>query len=171
MQLTRRPATVVAVLAALGSIASAVLLVRLVAFIAQFTGAGATPSLRSDAMLLSIGALGAVNLLFLAWYLTPHLVHRVQPLRPLHSAVVPGTSQAQLERKKQQTPTHHLLAARGSLILLYLLPLLALALLALPISDGLRLGGASLFDFVGLLCALGGMGYLVWRWLSVRQAR
>jgi hypothetical protein len=171
MQLTRRPATFVAVLAAFGCIASALLLVRLVAFIAQFTGAGASPSLRSDGVLLSIGALGAVNVLFLAWYLTPHLVHRVQPLRPLHSAVAPGTTEAQHERKKQETPTHHLLASRASLILLYLLPLLALALLllSLPVSDGLRLGGASLLDLVGLVCALGGMGYLVWRWLYVRQ--
>ena len=96
MQLTRRPATFVAALAALGSIASAVLLVRLVAFIAQFTGAGigadATLSLRSVGVLLSIGALGAVNVLFLVWYLTPHLAHRVQLLRPLHSAIVPGTA-------------------------------------------------------------------------------
>ncbi|HEV8190472.1 MAG TPA: hypothetical protein VGP82_03165 [Ktedonobacterales bacterium] len=172
MQLTRRPATFVAALAAFGSVASVILLVRLGAFIAQFTGTGATSSLRRDGVLLSIGALGAVNVLFLVWYLTPHLVHRVQPLRPLHSAIAPRTTQAQHERKMQETPTHHLLAARGSLILLYVLPLLALALLvlSLPVSEGLRLGGASLFDLVALLCALGGMSYLVWRWLYVRRA-
>src|SRR5690242_13715296 len=133
MQLSGRPATFVAALAAFGSVASAILLVRLGAFIAQFTGAGATSSLRSDGVLLSIGALAAVNVLFLAWYLTPHLVHRVQPLRPLHSAITPGTTAAKHERKKQETPAHHLLAARASLILLYLLPLLALALLLLSL--------------------------------------
>jgi len=171
MQLTRRPATVVALLAAVGSIISIMLLVRLVAFIVQFSGtdATATPSLRTDGVLLSIGALGAVNLLFLAWYLTPHLIHRVRPLRPLHSAITPGVTEAEHERRKQETPAHRLLASRAGLILLYLLPLLALGVLALPVADTLRLGGASLFDFVGLLCAIAGMGYLVWRWLYARQ--
>jgi hypothetical protein len=170
MQLARRPATFVALLAALGTIVSAALLVRLTIFITQLTGTGATQALYSDGVLLSIGALGAVNLLFLVWYLTPHLVHRVRPLRPLHSAVSPGTSVAEHERHKQETPKHRLLASRASLILVYFLPLLALALLFLPIPEGLRLGGASLFDLVSLLCALGGMGYLVWRWLYARWA-
>ncbi len=169
MHLARRPATVVALLAALGCIVSAVLLVRLAAFIAQFTGTGAPASLRTDGVLLSSGTLGAVNVLYLAWYLTPHLVHRMQPLRPLHSAVVPGTTKAEYERKKQQTPKYRLLASRGSLILLYLLPLLALGVLALLVSDALRLGGASLFDLIALLCALGGMGYLVWRRFYAHQ--
>ncbi len=169
MQLARRPATFVALLAVLGCAISAALLVRLVGFIAQFSGSGATPSLRTDGVLLSIGALGAVNLLFLVWYLTPHLVHRVKPLRPLHSAVSPGAGAVEHERHKRETPTHRLLASRASLIALYLLPLLALGWLALPVSDEMRLGGTSLFDLIGLLCALGGMGYLVWRWLYVRQ--
>jgi hypothetical protein len=176
MQLTHRPVTVVALLAALGCLASALLLVRLVAFVAQVAGAGGTaggtvpPSLRSDGVLLSIGALGAVNLLFLAWYLTPHLVHRVRPLRPLHSAVPPGATAAERERHVRQMPTRRLLASRLGLILVYLSPLLALAALSLPVAERLRLAGASLFDLIGLLCALGGMGYLVWRWLAAPRA-
>jgi hypothetical protein len=168
-EFARRPQSVVAVLALVGALASGSILVVLVLLVWPVArGAQIATSARTWSLTLSLATCLVVALLLLVWYLSPHLVHRVRVLRPLKSAVAPGTSVAAQAEHARATPSLLRLTVRGLLVLLVVAPVLAAALLeAAPLTPE-RLEAACALDGVVALGALGGMGYLVWRWLHVR---
>jgi hypothetical protein len=165
--LPRRPHTVVTIFALLGLVASGLLVALVVRWPVP-----ATPAVDAQhamtALLISLTALLVVSLLFLVWYLSPHLVHRVVVLRPLNSAVPPGTSLKQRTFHVRATPPALRLVVRATLTALYLAPVVAVILVVPTPVTLWRLNVVRLLDGVAALCTFCGMGYLVWRWLYVR---
>jgi small-conductance mechanosensitive channel len=176
-EFARRPHSLVALLALCGTLASGVLLVLLLLFwptssSSPSAGAGhTTPSTAAWRMWgvnVSLATFLVAGLLFLVWYLSPHLVHRVPALRPLNSAVAPGTTVAAREQRARKTPPLARWGVRMLLTLLLVAPLLAAALLIPTPMTLERFTAARVLDTIVVLCAMGGMGYLIWRWLHVR---